>query len=396
MKIKNIGIAILFALIGFSCSMGDDLPPCDGEKEGTGVEEYAALNFGISLNDPLTKGSTDITGGGTEDATGDGNTGEKKVNDFTIFLLEDSKVIGVVRDADNQVNTDETMGVITLKGSEFLTKWWKGRVLKACVAINARTELADVGLGKSEADLNVALTGALEAEKLVKYGTIDLNFGEAAPNNVTKRNSSPATAKNNPNTVVVTVSQVAARLDFSQFDVTLVDFPADELPVVTFEKAEFVHLQNNGLLTAKDSYANGEATIDVPVTIPEKTADATPADTWSNIMTAYSYAHAYGATSETNTALYVKFKVGGRTFEKTYPINPPATAEGADRVVTNSVGHTGIKGGYLYDIKVHWTIYKKWADSTIEFYTRDWVHNDMDDVEIPWEENNPSDAPATE
>ena len=38
--------------------------------------------------------------------------------------------------------------------------------------------------------------------------------------------------------------------------------------------------------------------------------------------TAYGYANQYKQDSEMNTALYVKFTVDGRTFEKTYPINP--------------------------------------------------------------------------
>lgn len=68
--------------------------------------------------------------------------------------------------------------------------------------------------------------------------------------------------------------------------------------------------------------------------------------------TAYGYANQYKQDSEMNTALYVKFTVDGRTFEKTYPINPAG--------ITKEVDHNGIKGGYLYDIKVRWTITPDW------------------------------------
>ena len=61
-----------------------------------------------------------------------------------------------------------------------------------------------------------------------------------------------------------------------------------------------------------------------------------------------------------------------RIFEKTYPINPDN--------INKEVDHNGIKGGYLYDIKVRWTITPDWGDSTIEFYTRDWVHNSIPEI----------------
>lgn len=93
---------------------------------------------------------------------------------------------------------------------------------------------------------------------------------------------------------------------------------------------------------------------------------------WTDMGTAYGYANQYRQDSEMNTALYVKFTVDGRTFEKTYPINPAG--------ITKEVDHNGIKGGYLYDIKVRWTITPDWGDSTIEFYTRDWVHNSIPEI----------------
>lgn len=93
---------------------------------------------------------------------------------------------------------------------------------------------------------------------------------------------------------------------------------------------------------------------------------------WTDMGTAYGYANQYKQDSEMNTALYVKFTVDGRTFEKIYPINPAG--------ITKEVDHNGIKGGYLYDIKVRWTITPDWGDSTIEFYTRDWVHNSIPEI----------------
>ena len=44
---------------------------------------------------------------------------------------------------------------------------------------------------------------------------------------ITNSYSSPSVAENNPTTILVKVSHVAARLDFSQFDVTLKGFEGD-------------------------------------------------------------------------------------------------------------------------------------------------------------------------
>src|SRR5699024_1256727 len=84
------------------------------------------------------------------------------------------------------------------------------------------------------------VSGCLSATDLIKYGTKEIVFGT----DVTKHYVSPSDAEQNPNTILVTVSQIAARLDFSEFSVTLEDF--ENNPVVTFEEARFVNLQQDG------------------------------------------------------------------------------------------------------------------------------------------------------
>lgn len=207
--------------------------------------------------------------------------------------------------------------------------------------------------------MNQQISGCLSADQLIKYGSTRIVFGK----DITNSYSSPSVAENNPTTILVKVSHVAARLDFSQFDVTLNGFEGN--PTVVFDEAKFVNLQQNGKIVEGDASVNVKdgAFLNRSNRIGTK---------WTDMGTAYGYANQYKQDSEMNTALYVKFTVDGRTFEKTYPINPAG--------ITKEVDHNGIKGGYLYDIKVRWTITPDWGDSTIEFYTRDWVHNSIPEI----------------
>lgn len=363
MKIKNIFFAAILVLAGFSCSMEDDAIMNDVEK---GIEEateaYTVLDFGVAFNEMATK-STTVEPGASEDATGNENKGEKKISEISVFLLEGGKVMGILRpEKVNQVSSNPD-GSITLKDLKFVTKYKAGRTLEAHVVINGNQFLKDINIGDAETQLNKSISGCLSADQLIKYGSKDIVFGT----NVTEHNPSPSVAENNPTTILVKVSHVAARIDFSEFSVTLKDF-GDKTPIITFDEAKFVNLQQDGEIFG--GYA--DVKVETGASLNRGTKEGT---VWTNMGTVYGYANQYSAKSSSNTALYVKFTVDGRTFEKTYPINP----ENGDNV-TNMVGHTGIKGGYLYDIKVHWTITPKWGDSTIEFYTRDWVHNTIPEI----------------
>lgn len=357
MKIKNIFFAVMLVLAGFSCSMEDDTIMNDVEK---GIEEvtdaYTVLDFNVAFNEMATKStSTTVEPGDDIPATGDENKEEKKVSDVSVFLLESGSIIGILQsDQPNQVSSDNK-GIITLKDLKFVTKYKEGRTLEAHVVINGNDFLTNINIGDSKNVLDKTISGHLSDVELIKYGHQSIVLGK----DVIKHNPSPAVAEADPTTIRVKVSQVAARLDFSQFKVTLNGGFANA-PAVTLLEAKFMNIQENSTIfgTASDNEATGEVRAKIP------TGEN---NTWSNIATTYSYANNV-------TALYVKFQVGDRTFEKTYPINPAN--------IEKTVEHDGVRGGYLYDIKVHWTITPKWGDSTIEFYTRDWVYNAIPEIEL--------------
>lgn len=363
MKIKNIFFAAILVLAGFSCSMEDDAIMNDVEKSiEEATEAYTVLDFGVAFKDMATKATVVKLGGDLE-----ASEAERHMSDVSIFLYEEGKLIEILK-ADNLEATLVAKGASEtttnpLADLKFVTKYKAGRTLAVHVVVNAGQFLDGITFGSSVTELNKTVSGCLSATNLIKYGTKDIVFGDGK--DVTTHYVSPSEAEQNPNTILVTVSQIAARLDFSEFSVTLEDF--ENNPVVTFEEARFVNLQQDGKIFGE--YASGNI---VESVMKISTGED---NSWKKIGTAYGYANQYGQDSETNTALYVKFTVDGRTFEKTYPINP---ANGEN--VTNNVAHTGIKGGYLYDIKVHWTITPRWGDSTIEFYTKDWVHNTIPEV----------------
>lgn len=363
MKIKNIFFAAILVLAGFSCSMEDDAIMNDVEK---GIEEateaYTVLDFGVAFKDMATKATVVGPGDDLE-----ASEAERHMSDVSIFLYEGGKLIEVLK-ADKQDATLVAEGASEtttnpLADLKFVTKYKAGRTLAAHVVVNTGQFLDGITFGSSVTELNKTVSGCLSATDLIKYGTKEIVFGT----DVTKHYVSPSDAEQDPNTILVTVSQIAARLDFSQFSVTLNGF--ETTPVVTFEEAKFVNLQQDGKIV--DGYAG--STVANGVSLDRSTSgNQEGAIVWTGMGTAYGYANRYEADSRTNTALYVKFTVDGRTFDKTYPINP------AD--IEKDVEHDGIKGGYLYDIKVHWTITPKWGDSTIEFYTKDWVYNTIPEV----------------
>ncbi|WP_417013608.1 hypothetical protein [Bacteroides sp.] len=365
MKIKNIFFAAILVFAGFSCSMEDDTIMNDVEK---GIEEateaYTVLDFGVAFNEMATKvGKTGVES--SEDL--EASEAERHMSDVSIFLYEEGKLIEILKADDLNITlvaaaSSETTDNNPLENLKFVTKYKEGRTLTAHVVVNGGKFLQDIPFGTSVTELNKTVSGCLSAKELIKYGTKKIVFGT----DVINHSVSPSEAEQNPNIILVTVSQIAARLDFSQFSVTLDGF--EKTPVVTLEEAKFVNLQQDGKIV--EGYVKSNVAVGSSLDCNNNEGDNSIV--WTDMGTAYGYANQYKQDSEMNTALYVKFTVDGRTFEKTYPINPAG--------ITKEVDHNGIKGGYLYDIKVRWTITPKWGDSTIEFYTRDWVHNTIPEV----------------
>ena len=57
-----------------------------------------------------------------------------------------------------------------------------------------------------------------------------------------------------------------------------------------------------------------------------------------------------------------------------------AHKRGIKVVIAGAGGAAHLPGVIAALIKVRWTITPDWGDSTIEFYTRDWVHNSIPEI----------------
>lgn len=379
MKLLNISLAIVWLLGVFSCSMEDDTIMNDMENsiEETTGEMYTAINFGLEFTEMATK-STSVEGGGFEPAEGDSeNRKEKTISSFDIFLLENNKIIGIIR--NNAQIAGEDINDIKLKSSEFITKYKIGRILNAYIVVNATVygdadnniitydPFSSVKIGDDKDQINQQISDHLTAESLIKVGDEIITIDDTFP-----KESSPKvfTKDCQPKNIKVTVSHVAARLDFSKFSCTLNGF--SEGATVKLVSAEFRNIQNKG-------YINGEEySTFSPVDAVALENEMTVAGSINPKLRAYSY-RSQSLTKdghEQHVELFVKFEVKDnsvtKTFEKAYTINPPASGKNVD--------HNYVMGGYLYNIEVNWTITPTWADSSIEFYTRDWESNDLGNV----------------
>lgn len=380
MKLLNISLAIVWLLSVFSCSMEDDTIMNDMENiiEETTGEMYTAINFGLEFTEMATK-STSVVDGGLEPAEGDSkNRKEKTISSFDIFLLENNKIIGIIR--NNAQIAGEDINDIELKSSEFITKYKVGRTLNAYIVVNAtgydasgytiiHDPFSSVKIGDNKEQINQQISDHLTAESLIKVGdkiiTIDDSFPhDSSPNTFTGVSSPKKNIK-------VTVSHVAARLDFSKFSCTLNGFSKGA--TVKLVSAEFRNIQNKG-------YINGEeySTFSPVDAVALKNEMTVATGSINPELRAYSY-RSQSLTKdghEQHVELFVKFEVKDnsvtKTFEKAYTINPPVSGKNVD--------HNYVMGGYLYNIEVNWTITPSWADSSIEFYTRDWEHESLEDV----------------
>ena len=167
MKIKDIFFAAILVFAGFSCSMEDDTIMNDVEK---GIEEateaYTVLDFGVAFNEMATKASTTVVPGEDRPATGND---EKKISEVSVFLLEDGKVIGILKSQNmNQVSSNSD-GSITLKDLKFVTKYKTNRTLDAHVVINGNQFLKNINIGDAQSALNQQISGCLSADQIWFY-----------------------------------------------------------------------------------------------------------------------------------------------------------------------------------------------------------------------------------
>ncbi|WFE86725.1 hypothetical protein [Parabacteroides chongii] len=361
MKLRNIILAISLIFVAFSCSMEDDTIMNDVEN---GIAEesemFTAINFGLTTSDMTTKSKTTVGAADSQDA----DDKEMTVSSYDIFLLEDNNVIGIIRKGGDV--SSETSDGITLKNSEFVTKYKDGRTITAYVVVNATTYKSDaitddpfntIKIGDSKEDIEqTEIFGHLTAESLVKVGEtsfiIDGTFPKSKSVNV-----------GSPKSINVEVKHVAARLEFSKFNVIDKGGVVEEKNLnpctVNLLAAEFRNIQEKGLLNGAGANAFSKKVISFK-------AEQSP------ILTAYSYRN--DGYDDQYVELYIKFSVEynghAKEYEKTYVVNPKSDNKGS------------VLGGNLYKIVVNMEVSPKWVDANITLTTEDWFSHDLGEVDL--------------
>ena len=391
MKLRNIFLLISCCFAAFSCSMEDDTIMNDVEnnmdsmKEAT-TEAYTSINLNFSSEEMETKSKSTITVGGEEAPNGgDPNStyNEKYIHSFDVFVVDEAgKIIHIISEG-GQVSGENTDD-ITLKDIRFITKYKNGRKLTAYAVINARKSsddatnfFSDVKIGGTVNDfLNKEISEHLAANALVKVGSKEIVMNENFYHQVSPKDF----PLEKDFLLNIPVHHIAARLDFSKFSCTLKDFSVGA--TVKLVSAEFRNMQTKGYINGEEysTFSPAEAValeIGNGITVPEIDSEQRTYS-YNPELRAYSY-RSQSLTKdghEQHVELFVKFEVNdngvAKTFEKTYTINRPVSGKNVD--------HNYVKGGYLYNIEVNWTITPSWADSSIEFYTRDWEHESLEDV----------------
>ena len=343
MKLRNILSVFCFLAVMASCSMEDDVLN-DAGKEilNQHSDREAVLNINLSSNSLLTKA--------TEKASEDK---EIKLENCVLALMEGDNVLAIKTSSSI---TDGKVNDVT-----FLTKVKSGLSVIAIVNIanpndylNATTRTA---LNKEvTVDPNSAASLVKQGEKAVDF---PVGFGSTS--------TAPTTENTLP--VKIEVSQVAAKIQLSEFNITYAAGTIQKEKSVTLTSVSFENIN-------KKSNVFTEATLVKDNTQGATMAKVLTAGTNEIGTTVYSYANTNVASPVKMTLTFridAEDSMQGETVTKTYMVNKSNGSTSFD----GSVSDNYVNAGYLYRIKVNMTVNTHVIDTDVVCYTQDWEHNEV-------------------
>ena len=352
MKLRNILSVFCFLAVMASCSMEDDVLN-DAGKEilNQHSDREAVLNINLSSNSLLTKA--------TEKASEDK---EIKLENCVLALMEGDNVLAIKTSSSI---TDGKVNDVT-----FLTKVKSGLSVIAIVNIanpndylNATTRTA---LNKEvTVDPNSAASLVKQGEKAVDF---PVGFGS----------TSTAPTAENTLPVKIEVSQVAAKIQLSEFNITYAAGTIQKEKSVTLTSVSFENIN-------KKSNVFTEAALDIDNTQGTTMNTALAAGQNEIGTTVYSYANTNVASPVKMTLTFridAEGSMQGETVTKTYMVNK----SNGSTSFNGSVSDNYVNAGYLYRIKVNMTVNTHAIDTDVVCYTQDWEHNevsvDMSEVKV--------------
>lgn len=349
MKLSNLLIVLVLALAGFSCSMENDQINSDLEKLESSANGNAALTFKVNMNSAMTKATGSVASGSDVWAT----TDEAKINHCSIILLNSTNQVigsfdGLKIAGDIVLNpAEEAKGIFLVKAN--------ATGLKVMIIANSSQTYKDC---TNLAAITAKVQGSADLDNLVKIGT-------ASVTDLSKQYTATQDALNDPNTVSVSLTQLAARIELAAFNVTSGSFSNTNKKDVKVSRVILYNGRTSSTTeldgTTSDVATNGKQLFlgqQVVYTV------ANGAQPLSSIPFGYTFpTKASDASSAIN--LYVEGYVGDKMFYKNYTIKHSNT-------------ETLVKSGYLYRLTVNMTVSSDEVTFDVTCNTKDWVYNKIE------------------
>lgn len=342
MKLKNILSVLCFLFVAAACSMEDDILNDAGKEiQNQDTNREAILSFNLDANALLTKA--------TVNATGDK---ELKLNNCVLALMQGNDVLSV-RTSNDIAETGKVNGVT------FLTKVKSG--LSVIAIVNVADPAAYLGAA-TRSDLNKEVViDPNGTECLVKQGEKLIEFPAGFGS------SSTAQTEENTLSVTIKVSQLAAKIQLSEFNiryatgiqkkktVTLTSVSFDNINKKSHVFNESALLKDSKTFEMNRSLAEGENSIGSSI---------------------YSYANTNAFSPVKMTLTFRIDEVGSmqaETVTKTYVIN-----KSNDNTTFEGEGSNNyVNSGYLYRVNVNMTVNTHVVDTDVICYTQDWEHDEV-------------------
>lgn len=350
MKLSNLLIVLVLALAGFSCSMENDQINSDLEKLESSANGNAALTFKVNMNSAMTKATGSVASGSDVSAT----TDEAKINHCSIILLNSTnQVIGSfdglkVNAGDMVLNpAEEAKGIFLVKAN--------ATGLKVMIIANSSQTYKDC---TNLAAITAKVQVAADLDNLVKIGT-------ASVTDLSKQYTATQDALNDPNTVSVSLTQLAARIELAAFNVTSGSFSTTNKKDVKVSRV-ILYNGRTSSTTELDGTTSDITPSGIQIDKGEQivyNANGSAVPTW-NAPFGYTFpTKASDASSAIN--LYVEGYVGDKIFGKFYTIKHSNT-------------ETLVKSGYLYRLTVNMTVSSDEVTFDVTCNTKDWVYNKIE------------------
>jgi len=356
MKLKNILSIFCFLALVVSCSSdGDaimnDVTASSDQSIVTSTNAFISMN--LTSNVSSTKATGEAENGGTNSTVG------QAISSCSLILYRGTELLAI-RDGV-AVNNNVVEGSI-------LTKVRDG--VKLMVIANSTINFSGY-TSLSAIKAAVQTVSAFNENKLLKVGEADVTFEATGDNSSFKASTGTAKTTENTFTVTVPVNQLSAKIELSEFNVIYNANSKNADVTITSVSLSNINTEiQTGGIEVSGIYSNKTWSIASPIKVYDAASSSQIALSTAmdgNIPVFYSFPNTNASKPVT---MSISFKVGSNTYEKSFVINRPTSAN-----FTNNTNGTYVKSNYIYRLKLNMTITNRDVDLSIICYTQDWINH---------------------